>query len=394
MIFQGPAIIETGGQQIYSKDNIVAKINVKTQGIMSESIGQTDFRDDDVDVEISATPDGQVTSDLLPILFPYFSAGWGPGMSIFGSNADVPLTIWTRDGYKFSFNNTALTKQPDFFASAIKTVYGSATWRALRSDATAASVANSLVTITKAAYPGDAGYNAGNIITSPFAARWLTGAVPGGATTATEANPSVFDQAANGLAIGDRVLNTGFANPVLNGYFTVATKPNADTFTLYIYGTTNPLANAVAADAGTVTRANSFDSFSTEAGFTVASALKLTDVSDDDGGVSDLRLDNDWLTTQAKCVPVGPSPGEIEAALGFQGGTAGRGQSRNSIGRHLYLSGNGIYLKMINAFMTDSQFVRAGAKVKRVGETTFMSTPSVVAGTLTGPAVLSTEVIA
>ncbi len=51
--------------------------------------------------------------------------------------------------------------------SATKTLAGSVSWRALRTDGAPSSAVNSILTVTEADYPGDADYDSDNINTSP-----------------------------------------------------------------------------------------------------------------------------------------------------------------------------------------------------------------------------------
>lgn len=390
-ILQGPAQVQWGDTTFYSKGDVTVALNVKEFNIMSEGIGLVDYRDDDVMADISFEPDGQVTTALIAALYPYIAAGVQQGFSPYGST-DTPLIIWCRDGNKHTFNNVAVTKQPPFIASAVKTAFGSVTFRALRSLATAWSGVDSLVTITNATYPGDGAYNLANIITSPVTARWFTGTVPTGTATVTEASPAVFSLASHGLAIGDTIINSGYTNPALNGTFTVApTDFSSSEYTLYLYSTTTALNNTVGSDTGTFIRNNVFDSFTTESGFSIDSNATLSEVGTDDQGVIDMRFQQIEVT--CKAIPVGPQPNDLINALAIQGTGAIRGRSRAAVGANLYLIGTGLYAKLTQASLIDIKPIVASSKKKRVQECTWKTTMTLTSGVPNPPFTLSTSAI-
>jgi hypothetical protein len=397
-ILRGPCQVQFGGQVFYSKDNVVVSINPKTEAIMTDAIGKVDLRDDDVDAMCKFMPDGQVTNALLALLYPFIQAAIYPGSSVFGA-ADTPLTIWTRDGWKYVFPCAAVVEQPDFMAQGVKTLFGGINFRMIRANNTAWNTANNLMLApVQAAYPGDANYNLGNIITEPFTALWTPAgfAAPTATITAdSDANPDVVTTtAAHPFIPGDRVTITGVVGDnALNGTVMVATVPSATTLTFTTLAGTPIAGTGAYVSGGTITRANGFDGvFTTEAGFTISSKVNLNDEKTDDGGRIDMTFQ--YLDVTCKCVPVLPTPQELINLLGVQDANAMRGRSRAGLGRNLYLSGNGIYAKMPQAALTMADPIRAGAKVKRLGDVTFESTQVLAAGVPTPKLALSTAVIA
>lgn len=388
-ILQGPCQIQFAGSTFYSKGDVTVKINDKTFNVISDAIGLVDYRDDDFMADISFEPDGQVTTALLAVLFPFIQSGILPGTSVYGAT-DRALIVWCRDGSKHTFANVALTKQPTFMASAIKTAFGSCTFRALRP--LASPWTTKIATFaTGTTYPGDSAYTLANIITTPFLARWENSTPPTGTATATSASPAVFGDTADGLVIGDTVFNSGYTNPALNGLFTVATTPTSGTYTLYLYGTTTPLNNTGSSDSGTFVRQNSFDSFTTESGFTIDTNVSLSDVSTDDLGCVDLRFQQIEVT--CKCIPVGPQPADLYNSLAIDGSGAIRGRSRAAVGASLYLSGAGLFAKLTQASLVDITPVVASAKKKRVQECTWKTTMTLTSGTPNPPLTLATSAI-
>lgn len=390
-ILQGPCQVQFAGSTFYSKGDVTVKLNVKEFNVVSDAIGLVDYRDDDVMADISFEPDGQVTNALLAVLYPFIQSGIYPGTSVYGSS-DRPLVIWCRDNSKHTFQNAALTKQPPFMASAVKTAFGTCTFRALRSIATAWSGVNSLVVIATANYPGDAAYNLANIITTPFLARWENTTPPTGTASATEASPAVFSATAHGLVIGDTIFNSGYTNPALNGLFTVATADfSVNAYSLFLYGTTTPLNNTVGSDSGTFVRQNAFDSFTTESGFSIDSNATLSETSTDDLGVIDMRFDQIEVT--CKAIPVGPQPSDLINALAIQGSGAIRGRSRAAVGANLYLTGTGLYAKLTQASLVDITPIVGSSKKKRVQECTWKTTMTLTSCVPNPPFTLSTSVI-
>lgn len=398
-ILRGPCQVQYGGSTFYTKDNVVVTVNTKTFNVISDAIGKVDERVDDYDCQISFTPDGQATNAIFAVLYPYLQSGFYRGQSIFG-DTDQPLTIWTRDGWKHVFACAAITKQPQFLASAVKTAFGSVTFRAIRANNTPWATANSLVQVTQAAYPGDAAYNLGNIITSPFTGLWVpTGfAVPTATINAdTDASPDVVTTtAAHGFIVGDRVTITGVVGDLaLNGTFIVATVPTTTTLTLNTLAGAQVIGSGTYVSGGTITRANGFDTtFSTEAGFTIDTNVTLDETvgKTDTDGLLDITYQMQDVT--CKCIPVGPTPQEAILAMGVQSAGAIRGGSLAARGRNLYLVGTGIYAKLTAASLKTQSPIRAGANVKRLGEVSFTATQTFTGSTPNPLAAFSTAVIA
>jgi hypothetical protein len=166
-IVRGPCQAQYGGVTIYSKGDISLPLNLKTFDLPTDSFGIVDKRVDAIDATAQITSSGAMIS-LLPLLSSYATKNIGD--SIFG--ADTPLTIWTRAGVKLVFAAAALTKLPDITFASNKTLLGAMTFTFLHADNTDWSAANSLVAVTQAAYPGDAGFDVSQIITQKYGHAW------------------------------------------------------------------------------------------------------------------------------------------------------------------------------------------------------------------------------
>ena len=165
-ILRGPAIIQYQGQTFYSQADITVELAQETFGVNVANFGKVDDRVDQVMHRISFTPAGQWAA--LSVLFPYASALIGS--SVFG--ADKTLTIWTVDGKKRVYKAGAVTKMPNIMLAATKTLFGDVQFTCLHAEASDWSAANSLFTDSAEAYPGDAAFDAAQIITQPYTCAW------------------------------------------------------------------------------------------------------------------------------------------------------------------------------------------------------------------------------
>ncbi|WP_081452804.1 hypothetical protein [Verrucomicrobium spinosum] len=165
-ILRGPAIIQYQAQTFYSQGDITVTLGQETFAVNVANFGKVDDRVDQVMHQISFTPAGQWAA--LGVLFPYASALIGS--SVFG--ADKTITIWTIDGKKRVYKAGAVTKMPNIMLAATKTLFGDVQFTCLHAEASAWADANSLFTDSAEAYPGDAAFNAAQIITQPYTCAW------------------------------------------------------------------------------------------------------------------------------------------------------------------------------------------------------------------------------
>lgn len=77
--------------------------------------------------------------------------------------------------------------------------------------------------------------------------------------------------------------------------------------------------------------------FESEDGFTVSWDVKTTDMKTDTSGVVDIRLTE--IAVMVKCVPIGPTAAQIQAALKYQGSGSARGHSLAGVGAQLQITG-------------------------------------------------------
>lgn len=165
-ILRGPAIIQFKGQTFYSQSDIAVAFSEEVIPINVSNWGEVDNRVDQVYHQISFTPAGQWNA--LAVLFPYASALIGS--SVFG--ADAPLTIWSIDGKKRVYKSAAITKMPNIMMAATRTLFGDLQFTCIHAEDSDWADANSLFTDSTDAYPGDAAFNASQIITQPYTLTW------------------------------------------------------------------------------------------------------------------------------------------------------------------------------------------------------------------------------
>lgn len=119
-----------------------------------------------------------------------------------------------------------------------------------------------------------------------------------------------------------------------------------------------------------------FTSFQAQDFWTVQSELQLAPVRVQ-GYTRDMRIDS--LRVMAKCIPVGPTAAQIEAALKAQGSGAVEGR-RNSLGAaDLAITGSGISVTVKNAALRQAGYVFGGVPIRN-GELGWESTIAFSAG--------------
>ena len=152
-ILRGPGtvIFNTGNdaQTIFDATGITADVESSSQEIPSSVSGAIDTIKTDQVGTIRLTPCGQLSDDLLALLYPYGTPSIGARVF---PDADVPLTVHSVAGTKVTFVNAALTTMPPLTLSPVKTSFGEAVFTALLGLGKKPSDANSFFTTAAAAY--------------------------------------------------------------------------------------------------------------------------------------------------------------------------------------------------------------------------------------------------
>ena len=152
-ILRGPGtvIYNTGNdaQTIFDASGITAEVESSTQEIPSSVSGTIDTIKTDQIGTVKFTPCGQLSDDLLALLYPYGNPTIGARVF---PDADVPLAVHSVAGTKVNFVNAALTTMPPILLSPVKTAFGEAVFTALLGLGKAPGDSNSFFTTGSATY--------------------------------------------------------------------------------------------------------------------------------------------------------------------------------------------------------------------------------------------------
>ena len=152
-ILRGPGTVifntDNDAQTIFDATGITADVESSSQEIPSSVSGAIDTIKTDQVGTIRLTPCGQLSDDLLALLYPYGTPTIGARVF---PDADVPLTVHSVAGTKVTFANAALTTMPPLTLSPVKTAFGEAVFTALLGLSKKPSDANSFFTTAAASY--------------------------------------------------------------------------------------------------------------------------------------------------------------------------------------------------------------------------------------------------
>jgi len=150
-IIRGPGTVTFGGVKLFDANGISAEVDSSTQEVPSSIAGKLDTIKTDQIGKVTLTPVGNLSGNLLAVLFPSWLKSPEIGRSVFGST-DSPLVVQSRAGTKVTFLAAALTKCPDLLLSPVKTAFGQAEFSALLANGKLPTDANSLYAVASAEY--------------------------------------------------------------------------------------------------------------------------------------------------------------------------------------------------------------------------------------------------
>lgn len=150
-IVRGPGTVSFNGVKFFDASGITAEVDSSTSELPSSIVGTLDTIKTDQSGKVGLTPVGNLSNELLAILFPECFRTPALGTSIFGS-ADIPLHISSRAGQKVTFYNAALTKCPEIYLSPVKSAFGAIEFTALIANGKLPTDANSFFAVAAAAY--------------------------------------------------------------------------------------------------------------------------------------------------------------------------------------------------------------------------------------------------
>lgn len=148
-IIRGPGSLKYDGVTIYDADGITAEVNTETQDVPSSVSGQLDTIKADQTATVSFTPCGQISADLLSILFPHQTPSIGSSLC---GVADKSLLIHSLAGQKVEFVNAVLTGAPELRLSPVATAFGQAQFTGLLGLGKAPGDAEAFYKVAAAAY--------------------------------------------------------------------------------------------------------------------------------------------------------------------------------------------------------------------------------------------------
>lgn len=165
------------------KSDFDIKDTIETMTIDTSDAAHVDERAIEAHSEVSIVPAGIFTNAIIAGIYTPF-ATYRRGASLLGT-VDSPLIANAVDGEIHTVSSAAITKLPDLYLSAKKTLVGSMTFKGYRSLATGWNDANSLRTIAATGGTGvDSTFTPAGVIVQPYAATW--GAVAGFAAFDTQ----------------------------------------------------------------------------------------------------------------------------------------------------------------------------------------------------------------
>jgi hypothetical protein len=318
----GPALcVWNSASSFFTKDSVSIAIAPSTFQVSTDAFGPIDTREDSHQVVASMTPDGAWTAALVPELWPY--ANLPIGASIYGT-FDVVTGVVADAGV----SKPLVINGRD---GAIHTLVNAA--------------------VTKMP---DIILSANKTMLGSMEFTGLRGILTTDTAWATDA--SLYTQATTGGAAAFAG-NTGFTTASIKTQAYSATWGSVAGF-------------AAAAPLRSVD------------GFTVSFDMSTYDVSTDDLGVIDKRLNS--VGVMVKCTPIGPTPLQIQAAQLYQNTGAARGKSIGVSANDFVITGadSTTVVTIKNARIVSHGF-RFGSTVLREGEIGFVGVRAVTSGAQT-----------
>ena len=168
-LHRGPGNLTYDSLTLFSQEDITAAIEIETWRPKISTHGEGAPRIADARGQITFTPAGRITPEIIAALFPAGFRNPTIGARVFPA-ADKPLSIHGVDGAKLDFVSAALTKMPGLTLSPKGTAFGEAGFTALIGDNKERSAAGSFYTAASAAWSG--AFSDAAIIAVPYSGVW------------------------------------------------------------------------------------------------------------------------------------------------------------------------------------------------------------------------------
>lgn len=174
---RGPGSLTYGTTlKLFSQESINANVKITTWRPKVSTHGEGAPRISDAIGEVSFTPTGRITADIIAALYPAGFRNPVIGARVFPAT-DTALLIHGVDGVKHNFVNAALTKMPDLTLSPKGTAFGEAMFTALIKDNTSRETAGSFFTTPASASWAET-FSDSDIVAVPYAGVWGSTAIP------------------------------------------------------------------------------------------------------------------------------------------------------------------------------------------------------------------------
>jgi hypothetical protein len=164
----GPAKLTFNGGTFFSKEPIDAINAYETIDIATDAHGKVDERRIETASVIPLTPEGAWTAAARAALWPY--ANTVPG-ALIHPVPDLPLVIHSRNNDRHTYKSGAVTRMPDIFLSATKTIIGQVEFSLVRENNKNWNDADSFLVIDSSAY-SDATFAPANIKVQSYVGNW------------------------------------------------------------------------------------------------------------------------------------------------------------------------------------------------------------------------------
>lgn len=175
-LLRGPGSILYDSLTLFSQQDIVANVAIESWRPQISTHGEGAPRIADATGEITCTPTGRITSDLIAALFPAGYRNPVVGARVFPAT-DVPLLIHAVDSSKLQFANAVLTRMPSLTLSPTGTAFGEIGFTALIGDNKARDAVGAFYTVPESA-TWEETFDDGDVIAVPYSGTWGSLSIP------------------------------------------------------------------------------------------------------------------------------------------------------------------------------------------------------------------------
>lgn len=169
-IKRGRGQIVFGGETLFAREAIEMNWLHRTFQVTTGNHGHVDTRDSDRLIEIRFTPVGQITADLLAVLYPHLDTAYGE--SALGGSDAAAVVYFEADDQAFTVHNAVIYQMPDLNLRGGQPVFGPCVIHGLVRNSYEPAANNSYYTLATTSYPDDAAFAASEVKAGIFKAAW------------------------------------------------------------------------------------------------------------------------------------------------------------------------------------------------------------------------------